>query len=161
MSMSIVELGALGEFVGSVAVLATLIYLVAQLKQNTRQNQALESQATMEEVSNSRIAVFSNRDVAELVIRGNTDPDSLDAADVLRFETFVDQQLWQAFQVFRRSQEESLHDPEDTVVKRTVEWLRISLGAMDVWQRTRHTFPVEFRDLVDAELGQPTGAALG
>lgn len=33
--MSIVELGALGEFVGSIAVLATLIYLSVQLRQNT------------------------------------------------------------------------------------------------------------------------------
>ena len=32
--MSIVELGALGEFVGSIAVVATLIYLAMQLRQN-------------------------------------------------------------------------------------------------------------------------------
>ena len=33
--MSIMELGALGEFVGSIAVVITLIYLALQLKQNT------------------------------------------------------------------------------------------------------------------------------
>ena len=34
--MSISELGSLGEFVGSIAVLATLIYLAMQIRQNTR-----------------------------------------------------------------------------------------------------------------------------
>ncbi len=34
--MSLIELGALGEFLGSFAVLATLVYLSVQIKQNTR-----------------------------------------------------------------------------------------------------------------------------
>ena len=34
--MSILELGALGEFLGSFAVLATLVYLSMQIRQNTR-----------------------------------------------------------------------------------------------------------------------------
>ena len=34
--MTIAELGAIGEFVGSIAVLATLIYLATQIRQNTR-----------------------------------------------------------------------------------------------------------------------------
>ena len=34
--MSILELGALGEFLGSIAVLATLVYLSMQIRQNTR-----------------------------------------------------------------------------------------------------------------------------
>ncbi len=35
--MTIVELGALGEFLGSVAVLVTLIYLALQVQQTKRQ----------------------------------------------------------------------------------------------------------------------------
>ena len=34
--MDIMELGALGEFVGAIGVMATLIYLAVQIKQNTR-----------------------------------------------------------------------------------------------------------------------------
>ena len=34
--MSIMELGALGELLGSIAVLATLVYLSVQIRQNTR-----------------------------------------------------------------------------------------------------------------------------
>ena len=34
--MSIMELGALGEFVGAIAVVVTLAYLAVQIRQNTR-----------------------------------------------------------------------------------------------------------------------------
>ena len=34
--MTIIELGALGEFVGAIGVIATLAYLAAQIRQNTR-----------------------------------------------------------------------------------------------------------------------------
>jgi hypothetical protein len=45
--MSIIELGALGEFVGSIAVVITLIYLAVQIRANTRTTKANASfQAT-------------------------------------------------------------------------------------------------------------------
>ena len=34
--MTLMELGALGEFVGAIAVVATLVYLAVQIRQNTR-----------------------------------------------------------------------------------------------------------------------------
>ena len=34
--MTIIELGALGEFVGAIAVVATLVYLTAQIRHSTR-----------------------------------------------------------------------------------------------------------------------------
>ena len=35
--MTIMELGAIGEFIGSIAVLATLVYLALQVRKNTAQ----------------------------------------------------------------------------------------------------------------------------
>lgn len=43
--MTLIELGALGEFLGSIAVLATLVYLAVQLRQNTRSLQNSEKLA--------------------------------------------------------------------------------------------------------------------
>jgi hypothetical protein len=41
--MTVMELGALGEFVGSIAVIATLIYLALQIRQNTSQQKREET----------------------------------------------------------------------------------------------------------------------
>ena len=54
--MTIQDLGAIGEFVGSIGVVATLIYVGVQVRQNTR---ALTS-ATMQSVSQVTGEVFKN-----------------------------------------------------------------------------------------------------
>jgi len=41
--MTITELGALGEFIGSILTIATLIYLATQVRQNTAQQKREES----------------------------------------------------------------------------------------------------------------------
>ena len=40
--MNIMELGALGEFVGSIGVIVTLVYLAIQIRQNTSQQKQNE-----------------------------------------------------------------------------------------------------------------------
>ena len=49
--MSIMELGALGEFVGSVGVIATLIYLAIQIRQNTSATRAGVRQGVTEQAN--------------------------------------------------------------------------------------------------------------
>ncbi|MEE8301394.1 MAG: hypothetical protein V3S24_03055 [Candidatus Tectomicrobia bacterium] len=41
--MTVMELGAIGEFVGSIAVIGTLIYLALQIRQNTSQQRREET----------------------------------------------------------------------------------------------------------------------
>lgn len=59
--MSITELGALGEFVASFGVLATLVYLAIQMRQNTRAvriNTAQNRLAAMKGVTEELQQVF-------------------------------------------------------------------------------------------------------
>ena len=48
--MSIAELGALGEFIASFGVLATLIYLAIQMRQNTQALRLNTAQVVTEEL---------------------------------------------------------------------------------------------------------------
>ena len=41
--MTVIELGALGEFIGSIVVMLTLIYLAVQVRQNTAQQKREET----------------------------------------------------------------------------------------------------------------------
>ncbi|TDJ25860.1 MAG: hypothetical protein E2O58_02205 [Gammaproteobacteria bacterium] len=50
--MSIMELGALGEFLGSIGVIATLIYLAVQIRANTNSTKAETFQRLTTEVTN-------------------------------------------------------------------------------------------------------------
>ena len=76
--MSIIELGALGEFLGSIGVIATPIYLAMQIRQNTRsldEGQRLAVANAYQARSNDfeRIQLFlaGNEELSELHMRVN------------------------------------------------------------------------------------------
>lgn len=106
------NLGNLGDFLGGIGVVVTLIYLATQIRQNTRQLKLdTESAKTIAfEGTNSDISrwiqeIVCNRDVAELWVRGLKDIDQLDETDRLRFN-YIGMQLLQAWQiVYRRSEQ--------------------------------------------------------
>ncbi len=77
-------LGNYGEFIGSIVVLATLVYLVIQVRQNTKvlETQTLESVMTGFNDLNMRVAESS--ELAALLAQGRVDPSTLAEVDQLR-----------------------------------------------------------------------------
>lgn len=85
--MTVFELGAIGEFVGAIAVVATLVYLAIQIKQNTRATQAQIHQARSDQAQQYFFQLSSSRDILEIFTKidtdGSLDPSKLDQLDAL------------------------------------------------------------------------------
>ena len=64
MSLTIQDLGALGELLGSVAVLATLVYLTFQMRQNTL---AIAAQLDAAQVSSTQHLILTASTSTELL----------------------------------------------------------------------------------------------
>ena len=86
--MSIMELGALGEFLGSIGVIATLIYLAVQIRANTNSTKAETFQRLTNEVTNWNTTLVLEPKLVEFV---------LDIADLNRELTPVEQLRLEAF----------------------------------------------------------------
>lgn len=67
--------GAVGEILGAVAVVITLVYLAMQVRQNTKAVQAAAIDSANTHVSDIRMEIFSDADVTSLYRRGNEDPE--------------------------------------------------------------------------------------
>ncbi len=65
--MTITELGALGEFVGAIAVVATLAYLAVQVRQNTRMMRAQIYQARSDANQRYQLFVAGSEDMSEII----------------------------------------------------------------------------------------------
>ena len=63
--MTIQDLGALGELIGSVAVLATLVYLTIQMRQNTMSIRAQVEAAIMSTRIQFQLASASSKEIGE------------------------------------------------------------------------------------------------
>ena len=87
--MTIAELGSLGELIGSIAVLATLIYLAVQARQNNLTTHIQSNQAINKKTSDFLKALYTNPEAFDVWIRGRTSYRELDKADAFKFEMIM------------------------------------------------------------------------
>ncbi len=72
MTLTIQDLGALGELLGSVAVLATLVYLALQTRQNTMAIGAQLDAAALGANQNIRLSAATSTELVEALAEDNT-----------------------------------------------------------------------------------------
>ncbi len=78
-------IGAIGEILGAIAVLLTLIYLVGQIKQNAASVATATYESMMSGITDINLVVVGNSELASIVARGGRDPDSLHHEEALRY----------------------------------------------------------------------------
>ena len=102
--MSFEQISSLAQIVASVAVVASLIFVALQIKQNTAALQRNEHNSTMAQWTVIRMAIAKHRDIAELMTAGLQGESPLDAADQLRLEQMLQENAWAAFHIWDRTQ---------------------------------------------------------
>jgi hypothetical protein len=102
--MSFEKLAYLAQIVASVGVIVSLIFVSLQIRQNTGALQRNEHNSTMAQWTVIRMAIAKHRDVAELMTDGLHGERALDAADQLRLEQMLQENLWASFHIWERTQ---------------------------------------------------------
>ena len=104
--MTLMELGALGEFLGAIGVIATLIYLAVQIRQNTR---AMEENRRLAQAQTYQMRADALQEMVVHAARSqiggisaklpeNGYPERVEALDVLTHEERGRFRLWQIAQ---------------------------------------------------------------
>lgn len=152
-------LGNLGDFVGGIAVVATLIYLAVQVRQNTIQlRKSIESariearDATLESFSRFRSQIIGNPDVAALYYRGGQDPESLTPEERLRFGMLL-QELFSTMQGAVERNAAAGHPPRGEVMGSILE----HPGVMAWWSAQKKQFRPEFVSFVETHVASGEG----
>ena len=154
--MSFEQISDLAQIVASVAVVASLIFVALQIKQNTSALQRNEHNFTMEQWTVIRMAIAKHRDIAELMTAGLQGGKPLDAADQLRLEQMLQENAWAAFHIWDRTQRGIF--PKGTFEATGGALLGTLLrtpGGENWWGTAKHIgFPPGFVMDVDAVLGK-------
>jgi hypothetical protein len=149
-NVSIQDLGSVGEFIGAIAVIFSLLYLAVQIRQNTRSLRAGAFQQYRQQSAEiSRL--LAEPDMASVYLRGLHSPDQLTEEDRVRFA---------ALMVFAFNSEENffllrkldLLDETLWAGGRTayLRWLLRHDGAAKWWTRNREMMSPAFREYVEA-----------
>jgi hypothetical protein len=158
--VSLEDLGNIGEFVAAIGVIASLIYLAVQIRQNTAQlvQNADEFRISFRQ-HQQKLAVdfnnmiFSNRDVGELIARARSDWDSLDVADRHRWNAFLNSFL-RVHEARHQFEAEGLGVMEEPVGLRY--FLDVP-AVRDFWREIRGMYESSFRDYIDSMVSEIEG----
>lgn len=79
-------IGAIGEIIGALAVVVTLVYLSRQIRHANQQGEIEALRHTWDNLNQFCDALSRSRETADLVLRGRRDLSSLDPDEALVFE---------------------------------------------------------------------------
>jgi len=142
-------IGAIGELVGALAVLVTLVYLSMQIRQNTKSVQAAAVDSANNQVSRCREVIFADADVANLFRRGNQDPASLSEDDAIRYRLLIHNIMLALSNSITQASvsglSESMTKAESPILNRVLG----TTGGRWFWDTYRYDFEGSFRGTVD------------
>ena len=160
--MTLQDLGNLGEFVGAIAVVITLVYLALQIRQNTahlsqntRAVRLAALDASLESGNRVREILISNPELSELYIRGLQGYSQLDRPERLRFGMLL-RNLLGAIQATHMRDVVMEIDPGGFEgVAKMLDSMLVHPGVREWWTRHRGEFVrQDFRELVEERLAR-------
>lgn len=151
--MDIMELGAIGELVGGVAVIASLIYVGYQVRETRTAMRASAAQARTD-LGVSLIATRYSTDIGEILVRSQEDPMSLDSVAKFKLKSFFAAHVRHCQNLFYQRENKLLDDYFNHGIAHVVTyWVRNYPWANEEWAIVKETLPGSFSDFIDNELG--------
>lgn len=146
-------ISAVSQIVATVAVVGTLIYLAAQVRQANVQAELDGLRYAWGQTNQFSDVLAQSPDLAPIVLRGRQSLDSLDANERIRFESFHFRVLntleaW-AVQLDRTTEAGPFRDREYANIAGVAEYYLRYPGTRDLWLGVRHLYPPSARALID------------
>jgi hypothetical protein len=145
--LDITTLAAWGEFLGGIAVIASLIYLAGQIRMNTKTVRASNFGDLL--TANAEFAsITTDPEVASLYLRGLNDFVGLNTVDQMRFGGLVSHMFNSVYRAWHHHEQGLL---DDIMWENQPHSMVTHLGLPGVrqwWEANQHWWPAEFREFV-------------
>jgi hypothetical protein len=144
-------IGALGELVGAVAVVATLVYLSVQLRQNTKTIRLGSAQSVNEELQDMFSQLSSDESLAAVFLEAGTS-SSLQGVNLVRYYTFNNNILRvyeNAFLEWRENAIDSAH--WEGMTRMMIDYTKMAAFG-EYWENRKHWLSEEFQNYMEPEI---------
>ena len=151
--------GAIGEIVGAIGVLATLIYLAVQIRDNTRSLQAASLQSVLDGPRDRHFLPMASRPgMTDIFSRGLSSLDDLDPDEKRRFYYQLYEQLFQMQQVMHLRERDLIPQADyDAWLAYTASLLRTPGGSV-MWRHCETVITPSIADIINRELDRDPDA---
>ena len=148
-------IGAIGQIVSAVAVIATLFYFARQMRQSTILGIQNESNAAMGHASAVRRMVASDGELAQIIAKSQSG-EALSAAEQLRFAAWLGESVWNSFNAWHRARRGLSSVEWKTAYAPRLKTLLSNDAGAAWWAIARDGFDSGFRDAVEELISKRT-----
>lgn len=150
--MSLEAMGNIGEIIGGIAVVVSLVYLAIQMKQNTMSVRSATYQAIVASAAACNVTLTQSKDLARIFRIGSDDPSALDEDERVQYWFLCSQFLDIYENLYLQYHHGTIGD--DYWVPRSVSYLELfkAPGFAMNWRERRTDYAVPFREFVDTAL---------
>ncbi len=149
--MSIAELGALGDIVASFGVLATLIYLALQLRQNTKALRQGTAHAMAGDLRSMFSLLASDQGLAEVLVEAGH-KTQLGGPTRVRYWTFTSNLLRIYENAYLLKRENSVSEAHWSGMTQLMIDYKSMAAFAGYWEDRKHWLSAEFRTYMETEI---------
>lgn len=143
-------IGAVGEILGALAVVATIVYLARQVRDNSKQVKLNTTQSYASLVQDAFAAVYTNEKTIHAWITGASNPESLAPEELQLYFHLMDRQLNNAVPLINHYDEGAMSRDEFDHYRGFFEELTSTLGGQLWLKRSAKQFEHVISKLRDA-----------
>ena len=145
-------LGNLGDFIGGVAVIATLLYLAVQVRQNTASVRAASRTQIVESFRQFNSKLVDTHGLPEVLLQGVRRYPELEQPDRMKFGAYMNDQGLHFQTVFALHESGALEDETYRVYLDFFAAVLATPGGAAFWSEFRAIYPARMSAEVDARL---------
>jgi len=151
--LTLSDLASIATVISGLAVVASLIYLAQQTRQNTRHTRALIEQARNRQIIESQMLFVTDAAVRDLATRGDAADPNMTGDEIRSYFRLVSSQLLLFEDLFYQHRagliDDERHDSTVTALKTT----RVNkLGFRAAWQSCKPGMGLEFQNFIEGLL---------
>jgi hypothetical protein len=149
--LTLQDLGSIGELLGAIGVILSLVYLAVQIRQNTNALRASSNHSLNDAFSGFLTLLVENERASDILSRGAENLESLDAKDCDTFYSLLGL-LFNHFENCHLHYRKGLLDPDQWARWRiAIGWYAGLPGVSVWWQNRGGIFSPQFREFVSEE----------
>lgn len=149
--MTLQDWGALGELIGGVAIIVSLIYVGLQIKQSTAATRSATNQAFSTQYSDVMFKL-TEADFREIFWRGIGGLENLKGSEQAAFFGYVGA-ITRMYESFHMQEQAGTFDTQllESWMNQVIDLYGLP-GAREYWEHRKHQFTPEFVEFLEAEL---------
>lgn len=156
--LTVSELGSLGEFFASIAVLVTLVFLVIQMRQNTRTMRRTNVRLSQEH-NGRALSELIDEGIAEIFLRGQQSLANLSEVERYRFDLAFTMWLQSVDQAYADNREGMYPDDQLVPYENSLAAFLTTPGGEAWWKERQVWFSPAFREVVAKVCARPSAEA--